>query len=70
MFIGIRPLNFSNPPFQLSETFEATAGATPSLTLQNPYPGSGSVSANPAITIIERNIKNNDSYPVECNPGA
>jgi hypothetical protein len=62
VFIGIRPLNFSNPPFQLSETFEAPAGPTPTLTLQRPFPGSGSVSANPAITIIERNLKNTESY--------
>jgi hypothetical protein len=29
-FVGVRALNFSNPPYQLSETFEAAAGTTPS----------------------------------------
>jgi hypothetical protein len=62
VFIGVRPLNFSNLPFQLSESFEAVAGATPSLTLARPFTGNASITANPAITGIERNLKNNESY--------
>jgi hypothetical protein len=62
VFIGVRPLNFSNLPFQLSEGYEAVAGATPSLTFSRPFPGSGNITANPAITAIERNLKNNESY--------
>jgi hypothetical protein len=62
VFIGVRPLNFSNLPFQLSESFEAVAGATPSLTLANPFTGNANITANPAITGIERNLKNSESY--------
>jgi hypothetical protein len=62
VFIGVRPLNFSNLPFQLSESFESVAGATPSLTLATPFTGNPSITANPAITGIERNLKNNESY--------
>ena len=62
VFIGVRPLNFSNLPFALSESFDALAGTAPSLTLARPFPGSGSITANPAITAIERDLQNNDSY--------
>jgi hypothetical protein len=58
----VRALNFSNPPYQLSETFEATAGSTPSLTLAKPFATSSTISANPAITVMERDLKNGDSY--------
>lgn len=61
-FIGIRALNFSNPPFQLSETFEAAAGTLPSLTLARPFATTGTVSANPTIPVVERDLKNADSY--------
>jgi hypothetical protein len=61
-FIGIRALNFSNPPFQLSETFEASAGVTPSLTLANPFATTTTITANPAITVVERKLQNADSY--------
>lgn len=62
VFIGVRPLNFSNLPFQLSESFDADAGPTPTLTLARPFAGSATITANPAITAIERNLKNNESY--------
>ena len=58
VFIGIRQISLSNSPFQLSETFSATAGATPSLTLDNPFPGGGAISANPNITAVNRKITN------------
>jgi hypothetical protein len=58
VFIGIRQISLSNSPFQLSETFSATAGATPSLTLANPFPGGGTISANPNITAVNRQITN------------
>lgn len=61
-FVGVRALNFSNPPYQLSETFEAAAGTTPSLTLAKPFAAGSTISANPAITVLERNLKNGDSY--------
>ena len=62
VFIGVRPLNFSNVPFALSESFDAVAGATPTLTLAAPFAGSSTIPANPAITGIEPGLKNNESY--------
>lgn len=61
VFIGFRQMGFSNPPFLLAETYESTAGRTPSLTLARPFPGGGSISANPVITIVENNIRNSES---------
>jgi hypothetical protein len=58
VYIGFRQMGFSNPPFLLSETFEAAPGATPSLTLAQPFPGSGALSPNPAITAVQQNIHN------------
>jgi len=48
----------TNPPFLLSETFEAAAGRTPTLTLAAPFPGAGAISPNPSINAVERNIQN------------
>ncbi len=62
VFIGFRQMGFSNPPFQLAETFESTPGRTPSLTLANPFPGGGAISPNPGITIVENNIRNSASH--------
>jgi carboxypeptidase family protein len=56
--IGFRQLGLTNPPFLLSETFEAAPGPAPSLTLATPFPGAGEISPNPAITAVERNIQN------------
>jgi hypothetical protein len=61
VYIGFRQMGFSNPPFLLSETFEAAAGLTPSLTLAQPFPGAGTISPNPAITAVERSIKNSEA---------
>ena len=62
VYIGFRQLGFSNPPFLLAESFEAASGATPSLTLANPFPGSGAISPNPSITAVQRNLRNSESY--------
>jgi hypothetical protein len=58
VFIGFRQAGLTNPPFLLSETFEAAAGPTPSLTLAAPFPGAGAISPNPAINAVQRNIQN------------
>jgi hypothetical protein len=62
VFIGFRQLGFSNPPFLLAESFESAAGRTPSLTLANPFPGSGTLSPNPSVTAVQNNLKNAESY--------
>ncbi|MCZ2146617.1 MAG: carboxypeptidase-like regulatory domain-containing protein [Bryobacterales bacterium] len=62
VFIGFRQLGFSNPPFLLAETFASVAGSTPNLTLANPFPGGGKLSPNPSINIVQRNIRNAESY--------
>ncbi len=61
MFIGFRQMGFSNPPFLLSETYEAAAGRAPTLTLAKPFPGAGAITANPNITIVEQKIRNSES---------
>jgi hypothetical protein len=61
VYIGFRQMGFSNPPFLLSETFEAAPGSTPSLTLARPFPGAGAISPNPSITIVENKMKNSVS---------
>jgi hypothetical protein len=58
VYIGIRQISLNNVPFVLSENFEAAAGNVPSLTLANPFPGAGTLSANPSITAVNRQIRN------------
>ncbi|MBI3696382.1 MAG: TonB-dependent receptor [Acidobacteria bacterium] len=58
VYIGIRQISLTNTPFLLSESFEAAAGNVPSLTLANPFPGAGSLSPNPNITAVNRQIRN------------
>ena len=59
VYIGIRQISLTNSPFLLTETFEA--GATPTLSLANPFPGAGALSANPSITAVNREIRNTSS---------
>src|SRR5213078_3199010 len=61
VFIGFRQMALPNPPFLLSETYDAAAGRTPTLTLARPFPGAGAISANPNITIVEQKIRNSES---------
>jgi hypothetical protein len=52
-FVGPYRLINGNPPFVLNETF--TSGATsPTITLADPFPGSGAISANPNTTSMNR----------------
>jgi hypothetical protein len=62
VFIGFRQLGFSNPPYLLAETYEAAAGLTPSLTLAQPFGSTGTISPNPAVTAVQKNIRNSESY--------
>ncbi len=62
VFIGPRQRGFNNPPFLLAESFEAAAGTVPSITLANPFPGSGAISPNPSLTAVQRDLKNAESY--------
>ncbi|MGH9470281.1 MAG: carboxypeptidase regulatory-like domain-containing protein [Terriglobia bacterium] len=57
VFAGIRQLSWLNPPFLLTESYEAAAGKTPSLTLADPFPGQGTISANPNIYAVNRNLR-------------
>ena len=38
-----------NPPFRTVQLFEALPGNTPSLTMTNPFPGTGTIPANPSV---------------------
>lgn len=57
-FIGPNQLTTVNYPFALTETFTATSGSTPSLTFANPFPGTGTVTANPTAYMVDRQEKN------------
>jgi hypothetical protein len=65
VFAGIRQLSWLNPPFILTETFEAAAGAIPTLTFANPFPGQGTITANPSIYAVNRNLR--DTYSQQMN---
>ena len=57
-YIGIRQLAQLNFPFTLTQTYTATSSSTPSITFANPFPGTGSVAANPSIYAVNRNVRN------------
>lgn len=57
-FIGVRPISQLNFPFTLNQTYTATSSTTPSITFANPFPGTGSVTANPSIYAVNRDLKN------------
>jgi hypothetical protein len=57
-YIGIRQLAQLNFPFTLTQTYTATSSTTPSITFANPFPGTGTVAANPSIYAVNRNLKN------------
>lgn len=56
-YIGYTALA-NNPPFRAVETFEPLPGTVPSLTFANPFPGTGSIPANPNINAVDRNRVN------------
>jgi len=56
-FIGIRQLAQLNFPFTLTQSYTASSASTPTLTLANPFPGSGTVTANPSIYSVDRDAK-------------
>lgn len=58
MYIGINQLANSNYPFTLSQSYAATAGSTPSLTLAAPFTTTASITANPTIYSVDRNLRN------------
>lgn len=43
-----------NPPFRTVQLFEALPGNKPSLTMANPFPGTGSIPANPSVNAFAR----------------
>jgi hypothetical protein len=55
----VGPLNLANNvPFQTVENYAATPGNTPSLTLANPFPGTGTITANPTVNAVAKNRVN------------
>jgi hypothetical protein len=65
-FLGPYRLINGNPPFVLTETFTSSADPTnPTLTLANPFPGSGTISANPNTTSVNRHMRT--SYAQQWN---
>jgi hypothetical protein len=54
-----------NPPFQTVETYTASPGNTPTLTLANPFPGTGTITANPVVYAVDRHRVN--SYMQQWN---
>lgn len=57
-YIGPREISQLNFPFTLNQTYTATSSTTPSITFANPFPGTGSVAANPSIYAVDRDMKN------------
>ncbi|SEG67290.1 Carboxypeptidase regulatory-like domain-containing protein [Bryocella elongata] len=57
-YIGIRQISQLNFPFTLTQSYTASSSTTPTLTLANPFPGTGTVSANPTIYAVNRDLKN------------
>ena len=43
-----------NPPFRTVQLFEALPGNQPSLTMANPFPGTGTIPANPSVNAWAR----------------
>ncbi len=44
----------SNPPFIVSETYDALPGTTPSLTFASPFPGNGNIPVGPRVAAWAR----------------
>jgi hypothetical protein len=57
-YIGVRQLAQLNFPFTLTQSYTATSSTTPSITFANPFPGTGTVAANPSIYAVNRDLKN------------
>lgn len=55
----------NNPPFQTVETYTAAPGNVPTLTMANPFPGTGTITANPVVNAVARNRVN--SYMQQWN---
>jgi hypothetical protein len=51
-------------PFGLVETFEQPAGSVPSITMSNPFPGQGTIPANPSTSMLNNPIT---PYVVQWN---
>jgi hypothetical protein len=62
MFYSQLPmLDVGNPismqlPFAAVETFSQPSGPTPTITMSNPFPGSGSVPANPVVNVMSKPV--------------
>jgi hypothetical protein len=56
---GIGPIRISqlNFPFLLTQSYTSTSAYAPTLSLANPFPGTGTVAANPTIYASQRDSK-------------
>jgi len=50
------PISINNLPFVVVGTYEQPAGSVPSFTMSNPFPGTGSVPANPSPYGLNRTV--------------
>ncbi len=57
-YIGPNQLMSSNYPFSLTQSYSASSSTTPSVTFANPFPGTGTVTANPTASMVNRDLKN------------
>lgn len=57
-FIGPVRISQLNFPYLLSQNYTATSAYAPTLTLAAPFPGTGTVAANPTIYASQRDAKN------------
>ncbi|WP_260706751.1 TonB-dependent receptor [Edaphobacter flagellatus] len=57
-YIGIRQISQLNFPFVLTQSYLSTSSLTPSLTFANPFPGTGTVTGNPTVYAVNRDLKN------------
>ena len=64
VYQGIYQLGISNPPFRLTQEYDS-APTSPTVTLANPFSVSPTITANPTLYAVDRQIRN--TYAEEWN---
>jgi hypothetical protein len=57
-YIGPNQLMALNYPFSLTQSYTVSSSTAPTLTFANPFPGTGTVTANPSVYMVNRDLKN------------